>query len=103
MSEILGKWVQAEDQPYSGLWFEFKEDGSFFAEYQPLGIKSGGTFVIEGEKITMDQTEHTLDFIGEFKGVFKIVGNQLTMALAAAPGGERSNDLADARVYTKVN
>jgi hypothetical protein len=101
MSEIVGKWVQAQGQPYQGLWFEFKQDGTFTAEYEPMGIVSGGTYEVEGEMITMQQTEHTLGFTGEFKGRFIIDAHQLKMALAAGPGGKRPDDLSEARVYVK--
>ena len=103
MSELLGKWVQAEDQPFPGLWFEFEEDKTFRAEYEPMGIISGGTYTIESGKITMEQTEHTLGFIGEFKGLFVVEGHQLIMALAATPGGVRPGDLSDARIYIKAS
>ena len=103
MSEIIGKWVQAEGQPYQGLWFEFKEDATFYAEYEPMSIKSGGTYEIDDEKLTMQQTEHTLGFTGEFKGRFIIDEHQLTMALAAGPGGARPVDLSKARIYIKVH
>jgi hypothetical protein len=101
MSEIIGKWVQAEGQPYQGLWFEFKEDATFKAEYEPMSISSGGTYEIDGEKISMQQTKHTLGFTGEFKGRFTVDGQQLTMALAAGPGGPRPQDLSEARIYIK--
>ena len=101
MSEIIGKWVQAEGQPYQSLWFEFKEDATFYAEYEPMGIKSGGIYEIDGENILMQQTEHTLGFIGEFKGRFAVDGQQLAMALAAGPGGARPQDLSEARIYIK--
>ena len=101
MSEIFGKWIQAEGQPYQGLWFEFKEDATFTAEYEPMAIRSSGTYEIDGEKITMQQSEHTLGFTGEFKGCFMVDGQQLTMALAAGPGGARPEDLSEARIYIK--
>jgi len=101
MSDIIGKWVQAEGQPYQGLWFEFKEDATFKAEYEPMGISSGGSYEIDGEKITMQQTGHTLGFTGEFKGRFMVDDRQLTLALAAGPGGARPEDLSDARIYIK--
>jgi hypothetical protein len=101
MSEIIGKWVQAQGQPYQGLWFEFKQDGTFTAEYGPMGIVSGGTYVVDGEMITMHQTEHTLGFTGEFKGRFTIDADQLQMALAAGPSGARPADLSEARMYIK--
>jgi hypothetical protein len=101
MLEIIGKWVQAEGQPYQGLWFEFREDATFKAEYEPMSISSAGTYVIEGEKITMQQAEHTLGFTGEFQGRFTVNGQQLKMALAAGPGGARPQGLSEARIYIK--
>jgi hypothetical protein len=101
MSEFVGKWVQAEGQPYEGLWFEFKKDGTFEAQYEPMGIVSSGTYETNGNKITMQQTFHTLGMVGEFKGLFSIEDELLKMALASGPGGERPTDLEDARIYTQ--
>lgn len=101
MSEIFGKWVQVEGQPYQGLWFQFNEDGTFEAQYEPMGIVSSGTYDTDGKKINMEQTSHTLGMVGDFKGLFSIEGDRLQMALASAPGGARPEDLSDARVYKK--
>jgi hypothetical protein len=101
MVEIIGKWVQIEGQPYQGLWFEFKADGSFRAEHEPMGIVSGGSYSCEDDQITLQQSEHTLGFVGEFKGRFAIEGNQLKMAIAAGPGEVCPADLSDARIYNK--
>jgi hypothetical protein len=101
MSEIFGKWVQREDQAYAGLWFEFYDDGRFEAEYAPMGIESSGTYTVDGDQIDMDQTAHTLSLVGEFKGRFAVDGDELKMALAAGPGGDRPADLSDARIYIK--
>ncbi len=101
MAAITGKWIQAEGQPYQGLWFEFNDDGTFTAQYEPMGIVSGGTYAVEGENITVQQTEHTLGFVGEFKGLIAIEENQLKMALAASPGEDRPVDLSGARIYIK--
>lgn len=101
MSDIIGKWVQKEGQPYAGLWFEFKDDGTFEAVYEPMGIESGGAYTVDGDQIDMDQTAHTLGLIGEFKGLFAIEGDELTMSLAGAPGGDRPANLSDARIYIK--
>jgi hypothetical protein len=98
---LIGKWRQKEGQPYAGLWFVFDEDGRFTAEYEPMGIVSSGTYATEGDQIIMQQTAHTLGMVGEFKGLFAINGNELTMALAAGPGHERPADLSDARIYIK--
>jgi hypothetical protein len=103
MSEIVGKWIQEEGQAYEGLWFEFKPDGTFEAQYDPMGIESGGTYKINGNQIDMDQTTHTFGLIGYFKGLFEIRGNQLKMALASGSEEERPENLADARVYIKMS
>jgi len=102
MSELTGKWIQKEGQPYAGLWFEFREDGNFEAQYEAMGIVSSGTYAVNGGQITMQQIEHTLGFVGEFKGLFEIDGPELKMALAAGPGQDRPVDLSDARVYIKA-
>jgi hypothetical protein len=101
MKDLIGKWRQKEGQPYTGLWFAFGEDGRFEAQYEPMGIVSSGTFEIDGGAITIQQTAHTLGMIGEFKGLYAIEGDELTMALAAGPGLERPADLSDARIYIK--
>lgn len=103
MKNIIGKWIQEENQPFEGLWFKFSKDGTFEAEYEPMGIISSGTYDIDGEKINMDQTLHTLGFLGEFKGLFTIDGDQLRMAVAAAADGDRPEDLSDARLYRRIN
>lgn len=99
MSDIIGKWVQAEGQPYAGLWFEFKSDGSFEAQYEPMGIVSSGTYSVEAGCITMQQTAHTLGLTGEFKGLYEIDDKELKMALASGPGQKPPEDLSEARVY----
>ena len=102
MGDILGKWTQIEGQPYQGLWFEFKDDGSFEAQYEAMGIVSSGTYDISDNKITMQQTAHTLGFNGEFKGLFEIEDDILKMALPPGPGGDRPEDLSEARVYQRA-
>ena len=101
MDELVGKWRQKEGQPYAGLWFAFGEDGHFTAEYEPMGIVSSGTYQTDGDQIIMQQTAHTLGLIGEFKGLFSINGNELTMVLAVGPGQDRPTDLTGARIYIK--
>ena len=102
MSEIQGKWMQVEGQPYEGLWFEFKPDGSFEAQYQPMGIVSSGTYQVEEQTITMQQTAHTLGFVGEFKGLFEINDDGLKLAVAQGPGQDRPRDLSEARIYKRA-
>lgn len=101
MSKIVGKWKQIKGQAYEGLWFEFKLDGTFEAQYEPMGIVSSGTYEIEADKIDMHQTAHTLGMLGEFEGRFAIEDDILKMAVAAGPGLERPEDLTDARIYQK--
>lgn len=101
MHELFGKWVQTEGQPYEGLWFEFNHDKTFKAEYEPMGIKSSGTFETDDDKIIIHQREHTLGLTGDFKGLFAIEADQLKMALSATPGGSMPKDLSEARVYIK--
>lgn len=108
MRNLIGKWVQAEGQAYEGLWFEFREDHTFVAEYEPMGIVSSGTYSVTGTEepedrnITINQTEHTLGLVGEFKGLIEIEENTLKMVLSASPGGDRPDDLTGARIYEKV-
>lgn len=102
MNEIVGKWVQVEGQPYEGLWFEFKEDGRFEAEYEPMGIVSSGTYEVEGDEITMQQKSHTFGLVGEFKGRFSIENGKMKLALPAGAGQERPENLSDARIYKRV-
>lgn len=107
MDNLIGKWVQAEGQPYQGLWFEFKDDNTFIAEYEPMRVVSSGTYSVNGtvktndQKITIYQTEHTLGLVGEFKGWISIEENKLRMVLSASPGGDRPEDLTAARIYEK--
>lgn len=102
MKVIIGKWVQMEGQAYEGLWFEFHTDGTFVAQYDPMGITSSGTFEIDGDLIDMDQTEHTFGMVGAFKGRYDIDDDILKMALSSTPGGERPVDLSNARLYSKA-
>ena len=102
MKEIIGKWVQAEGQAYAGLWFDFKEDGTFTAEYAPLGVVSSGTYDIDGKNIDMNQKKHTFGLLGNFKGIFEIHDDELQLALASGAGQERPADLSGARFYKKA-
>lgn len=101
MSDIIGKWIQIEGQPYEGLWFDFKPDGTFEAQYDAMGIVSGGTYETDGEKIDMDQTAHTFGLVGEFKGIFAIEDDILKLAVAASAGHNRPETLEEARKYRK--
>lgn len=101
MNELIGKWQQPEGQPYPGLWFEFKPDGTFKAEYPEMGIVSTGTYAIEGGNIALDQTQHTLGFIGKFLGLWKVENDTLKMAVGQLPG-QLPADLSAARTYKRI-
>lgn len=101
MDNLFGKWTQKAGQPYAGLWFQFNIDGTFEAKYEPMGIVSSGTYVVDGSRITLQQITHTLGFVGKFKGLFELNEDELTMVLASAADQERPEDLKDARVYQK--
>lgn len=102
MGELIGKWTQGLDQPYPGLWFEFKTDGTFHAEYDAYGIVSGGTYTVAGDHIDMDQTTHTFGLIGKFEGLFAIEDDILKLAMAEGPDHPRPQDLTNARMYYKL-
>lgn len=101
MDAIFGKWVQTEGQAYAGLWFDFKADGTFTADYAPLGVVSSGTYEIDGQNIDMNQTKHTFGLLGHFKGIYEIEDGLLKLALASGAGQERPADFSGARIYKK--
>ncbi len=98
---LIGKWSQNEGQDYPGLWFDFKEDGSFKAGYEAMGIESGGTWTTEGNKIDMDQTYHTFGFIGKTIGIFEIEGDQLKLEMVSEEVG-RPETFGAPLLYTKI-
>jgi len=103
MTDLLGKWEQPEGQPFPGLWFEFKGDGTYQAELASMGILSGGTYVAAEGKIDMDQTEHTLGWLGKFEGIYAIEGDTLRLALNN-PGEARPVEFTpqNTRIYQRI-
>ncbi len=103
MDSILGKWQQPEGQPFAGLWFEFKDDGTFKAYYEDMGIESGGTYSAADGLIDMNQTRHTLGLLGPFTGRYEIDGDTLVMNLGD-PGTPRpeSTQGKNRRVYKRI-
>lgn len=101
MNPLIGKWQQPAGQPYPGLWFAFEEDGTFRADFSEMGITSSGTYTLNGDLISMDQTWHSLGLVGKFEGRFAVEGNTLKMALGN-PGEKAPEDLSKARIYLKV-
>lgn len=102
MTSILGKWQQPTGQPFPGLWFEFRKDGTFTACFDEMGITSSGSYVLYADQIDIDQTQHTLGLLGKFAGLVAVEGDALRMSLASAPGGPRPLDLSAARIYKKI-
>ena len=103
MSDILGKWRQPQGQPFPGLWFEFRSDGSFEAVFEEMGITSSGTYQAVDGLIDIDQTQHTLGLLGKFQGLYTIEEDQMTMTLSD-PGGPRPEklDSKNKRIYFKM-
>jgi hypothetical protein len=101
VNSLIGKWQQPAGQPYPGLWFEFHEDGTFASDFSEMGITSSGTYSLNGERISMDQTQHTLGWVGKFEGRFTIDGKILKMAVGNL-GEDAPGDLSNARTYLKI-
>lgn len=104
MSDILGKWQQPQGQPFPGLYFEFRVDGTFQAVFQEMGITSGGTYTLPAEgQLDLDQTQHTLGLLGKFLGRYTIEGDTLTMTLSD-PFGARPESIEgkNKRLYKKM-
>jgi hypothetical protein len=99
---ILGKWTQTASQPYPGLFFLFKEDGSYEAIYEAMGITSCGTWSTDADKIDMDQTEHTFGLIGKYVGRFEVDGDLLKMNLVPLGEIDRPENLTGAVIYQKI-
>jgi hypothetical protein len=102
MSDIIGKWVLKEGM-LKGLWFEFKEDGTYYSELPRLvKIIASGTYEIsEGGLIDTDQTKHTMNLIGKFAGRYQIEGDIMKLIFGSVPGGPRPDDLSEAKSYQK--
>lgn len=101
MNPLLGKWKQPEGQAYSGLTFNFKDDGTFESEYPDMGITSSGTYHVEGDLIYMDQDKHTFGLLGKFTGRFEVSGETLRLGFGN-PGDPAPADVSQARLYHKV-
>jgi hypothetical protein len=102
MSDIVGKWVMQEGQ-FKGLWFEFKDDGTYYSELPRLiKIKAGGTYTVsEDGLIDTNQTEHSMNLVGQFAGRYEIDGDSMKLIFAPVPGGPRPEDLSKASTYVR--
>lgn len=103
MRDILGKWQQPQGQPFPGLWFEFRGDGTFQAALEEMGVTSSGTYQAENGLIDMHQTQHTFGILGQFLGRYSVEGNTLTLTLGE-PGASRPDTLEgkNKRLYLKI-
>ncbi|MBN1262567.1 MAG: hypothetical protein JXB35_17935 [Anaerolineae bacterium] len=103
MSDILGKWQQPEGQPFPGLWFEFKVDGTFQAVLESMGVTSEGSYTTHNGEIDMEQTEHTFGLVGKFEGRYVIEGDTLIMTLSDL-GEPRPGSLEgkNRRIYKRI-
>ncbi|HMN13458.1 MAG TPA: hypothetical protein PKD55_14140 [Bellilinea sp.] len=100
---LIGKWKQPETQTYPGLWFDFHADGTFTADYEPMAIKSGGTYETkENGVIDVDQTSHTFGLVGKFLGLYEIDGSLLKLNLVSAEGHDRPANLTGAVLYERM-
>lgn len=102
MSDIVGKWVLQEGM-LKGLWFVFNEDGTYYSELPRLAkIKASGTYTLsDGGLIDTDQTQHTMNLIGQFAGRYEIEGDTLKLIFGPVPGGPRPVDLRKAGTYKR--
>ncbi|MFC2028641.1 hypothetical protein ACFLTX_01815 [Chloroflexota bacterium] len=102
MSEIVGKWVMKKGM-LKGLWFEFKEDGTYYSELpRMVKVKASGTYSIsEGGLIDTNQSEHSMNLVGEFAGRYTIENDTLKLIFAPVPGGPRPEDLSKASDYIR--
>ncbi|HOE35766.1 MAG TPA: hypothetical protein PLG84_02895 [Anaerolineaceae bacterium] len=102
MEALIGTWAQIEGQPYPGLAFTFNPDGTFNAAYEVMSITSAGTYKTDGERIEMNQTEHTFGLIGLFVGRYKVEGGRLLLNVVPAGSQEVPADLNGAVIYEKI-
>jgi hypothetical protein len=102
MSDIVGKWVLQEGM-MKGLWFEFKEDGTYYSELPRLvKIKASGTYTVsEDGEIDTNQTQHTMNLVDQYGERYSIKGDTMKLLFGPVPGGPRLDDLSKAGTYKR--
>lgn len=101
---ILGKWEVPQGQEYAGLQFHYHADGSFQADFPSMGVTSGGTWTLQGNELDMEQTQHSMGWVGLFRALVEIAGDEQTMkvAVSAGPGQPRPADFSKHRLYKRI-
>ncbi|GAB4401039.1 MAG: hypothetical protein Kow00123_09830 [Anaerolineales bacterium] len=101
---IVGLWEIPAGQEYAGLRFRYNPDGTFEADYPPMGIKSSGTWTLTGNELDMNQTQHTLGWVGLFRALVDISedGQTMKVAVAAGPNLPRPTDFTKYRLYKRL-
>lgn len=101
---IIGKWEVPAGQEYAGLQFDYKADGSFKANFPAMGITSGGTWTLNGDELDMNQTEHSMGWVGLFRARIEISadGNTMKVAVSGGPGMPRPANFNAYRFYQRI-
>lgn len=101
---IVGLWEIPEGQEYAGLRFHYKADSTFEAEYPPMGIKSSGTWTLKGNELDINQTQHSLGWVGVFRALVEIAddGQSMKVAVSSGPDQPRPTDFSKYRLYWRL-
>jgi hypothetical protein len=101
---ILGKWEVPQGQEYAGLQFHYHADGSFRADFPSMGVTSGGTWTLQGNELDMEQTQHSMGWVGLFRALVEIAedGQTMKVAVAGGPGQPRPADFGKHRLYRRM-
>jgi len=99
MDQLAGKWVQGNDQPFPGLFFEFLADGTLSTPLASVSVASSGSCKAANGGSSIDLQEQKLDMTGTFKGLQRMEGRALHVAVAGGPGRSHPVTFGSARIY----